>query len=298
MDRSLCIERALICISILLTPTRLLMQDLKVLLGCSITADQARTPSTISSLPKAPIMLQYSYIYARRQRSVLLNQSTLQHQSCSRIPSKPHCEHPHQGNQSHDQTEILCQTIHSVHMDIPPKYEANEEEAATVARSQQIWSTMWQPTENPSAQSPPPTTIKSADKPFRVALIMTRTSETYALQPSKRLKVKCGSVMMRRDTSEAEFRRLLWECIYDTFELRGWRRAPRTDAELASGKKYATPDEWRKTIESLVKERDAGQDPVLRISFSWKNGKRVNLEAESKLSFSLKRMLDRVVGRW
>jgi len=190
-------------------------------------------------------------------------------------------------------------------MDIPPKYEANEDEAAAAARMQQIFSTLWQqPTGKPSAQGPPPTTtIKSSDKSFRVALIMTRTSETYinskgALQPSKRLKVKCGSVMMPCDTTEAEFRRLLWECVYDTFELRGWTRAPRTDAELASGKKYATPDEWRKIIERLVKEKDAGQDPVLRISFSWKNGKRVKLEKESKVLFELKRMLDRVLGRW
>ena len=187
-------------------------------------------------------------------------------------------------------------------MDVPPKYEANEEAAAAAAWSQQAWSTERRPTDQPSAQNQPTTTIKPSDKPFRVALIMSRNSETYidskgALQPSKRLKVKCGTVKIRRDTTEAEFRRLMWECIYDTFKLRGWTRAPRTDAELASGKKYATADEWRETIARLVEEKDAGQDPVLRLSFSWKKGKRVKLERESELSFSLKLALDRVFRR-
>ncbi|GAB7335953.1 hypothetical protein MBLNU13_g08197t1 [Cladosporium sp. NU13] len=132
---------------------------------------------------------------------------------------------------------------------------------------------------------------------------MSRTSNAYidskgALQPSKLLKIKCGSVMIRRDTTEAEFRRLLWECVYDTFELRGWTSAPRTDAELASGKKYATADEWRAVIARLVEDKDSGRDPVLRFSFSWKKGRRVKLEGESELSFSLKLLLGQLFGRW
>lgn len=187
-------------------------------------------------------------------------------------------------------------------MDVPPKYEANEEAAAAAAWSQQAWSTERRPTDQPSAQNQPTTTIKPSDKPFRVALIMSRNSETYidskgALQTSKVLKVKCGSIMIRRDTTEIELRRLMWDCIYDTFELHGWTRAPRTDAELASGKVYATGDEWRAMMAQLIEEKDAGQEPVLRLSFSWKNGKRVKLERESELSFSLKSALDRVSRR-
>lgn len=268
------------------------MRNLKMLIDCSITADQELTLATMSSLPKAPIMLPYSYIPSHAVRDLwhfFVPHDNIK--SCNRIVSKSHCEHPHQVNQPCDQTDILCQPTHSADLDIPPKYEANEVDA-----------TEQRPTEKLSAQSCSSTTIMPADKPFRVALIMTRISETYidskgALQPFKRLKVNCGSVMVRRDTTEAEFRRLLWECIYDTFELHGWTRAPRTDAELASGKKYATGDEWMETIESLVKEKDGGQDPVLRISFPWKNGKRVKLAAESKLSFSLKRTFDRILGR-
>lgn len=186
-------------------------------------------------------------------------------------------------------------------MDIPPKYEAGEEAAAAVACLQQTRPTE-RPSEKSSAQTLPPAIIKSSNKPFRVVLVMSRMTESYidskgALQPSKRLKVKCGSIMICRKTTETEFRRLMWECIYDTFKLRGWTRAPRTDAELASGKKYATADEWRETIARLVEEKDAGQHPVLRISFSFKTGERVKLETESKLSFPLKRLLDRVFGR-
>ena len=51
-----------------------------------------------------------------------------------------------------------------------------------------------------------------------------------ALQPSKLIKVKCGSIMVRRDMTGVELKRLMWECIYDTFKLRGWKCAPRTDA--------------------------------------------------------------------
>jgi hypothetical protein len=215
--------------------------------------------------------------------------------------SKSHREHHHQGTQSFDQTDILHQPIHSVHMDIPPKYEAGEEAAAAVACLQQT-RPIERPTEKSSAQTLPPAIIKSSNKPFRVTLVMTRTSESYidskgALQPPKRLKVKCGSIMICRNTTETEFRRLMWECVYDTFKLRSWTRAPRTDAELASGKKYATADEWRETIARLVEDRDARQDPVQKISFTFKKGKRVKLEAESELSFSLKRLLDRVMGR-
>jgi hypothetical protein len=187
-------------------------------------------------------------------------------------------------------------------MDIPPKYEANEGEAAALTRLQQTWSTERQPAEQSSAQRMSTSISKPSDIPFRVALVISRHSEAYidskgALQPSKLLKAKCGSIMIRRDTTEAEFRHLLWECIYDTFELRGWTRAPRTDAELASGKRYATGDEWRTTIARLAGERDAGQNPVVKLSFSWKNGQRVKLEKESQLSFSLKRLLDRMIGR-
>jgi hypothetical protein len=184
-------------------------------------------------------------------------------------------------------------------MDIPPKYESKEEEAAKWALLQSI---VRPPTAKPSAQGRPSTIKKPSSKPFRVALVMSRMSESYidskdALQPSKRLKVRCGSTMICRDTTETKFRRLMWECIYDTFKLRGWTRAPRTDAELASGKKYATADEWTATIAHLMEEKDAGQHPVQRISFSFKKGERVKLETESKLSFSLKRLLDRVFGR-
>lgn len=188
-------------------------------------------------------------------------------------------------------------------MDTPPKYEANVEAAAANALFQQSWFPERQPFQQTSAQIRSSTTIRTSDQPFRVALIMSRASNAYidskgALQPSKLLKIKCGSVMIRRDTTEAEFTKLLWECVYDTFKLRGWTSAPRTDAELASGRKYATADEWRAVIALLVKEKDSGQDPVLRFSFSWKKGKRVMLEAESELSFSLKSMLGRVFGRW
>lgn len=184
-------------------------------------------------------------------------------------------------------------------MDTPPEYESREEVAAKVAHFESL---IFPPTEKSSAQGWLSIIEKPSNKPFRVALVMSRMSESYidskgALQPSKRLKVKCGTVKIRRDTTEAEFRRLMWECIYDTFKLRGWTRAPRTDAELASGKKYATADEWRETIARLVEEKDAGQHPVLRISFSFKTGERVKLETESKLSFSLKRLLDRVFRR-
>lgn len=184
-------------------------------------------------------------------------------------------------------------------MDNPPKYESKEEEAAKRA----LWqSNFWPPIEKSSAQARPSNIKKPSDKNFRVALVMSRMTESYvdskgALQPSKRLKVKCGSILICRETTETEFRRLMWECIYDSFKLRWWTRAPRTDAELASGKKYATADEWRATIAHLVEEKDAGQHPVQRISFSFKNGGRVKLETESKLSFSLKQLLDRVMGR-
>ena len=184
-------------------------------------------------------------------------------------------------------------------MDNPPKYEASEEAAVALALFQQTWFPERQPSQQASSQSQPSTTIR--DRPFRVALIMSRVTNAYidskgALQPSKLIKVKCGSVAVRRDTTEAEFRRLLWECVYDTFELRGWTRAPRTDAELASGKNYGTADEWRAIIARLVREKNAGQDPVLRFSFSWKKGKRVKLEGESELSFSVKSLLGRVFG--
>ena len=186
-------------------------------------------------------------------------------------------------------------------MDIPPKYEAGEEAAAAVACLQQTRPTE-RPSEKSSAQTLPPAIIKSSNKPFRVVLVMSRMTESYidskgALQPSKRLKVKCGSIMICRKTTETEFRRLMWECIYDTFNLRGWTRAPCTDAELASGKKYATPDEWTAMIAHLVEDKDAGQTPILRISFAFKKGKRVKLETESELSFSMKQLLGRVFGQ-
>ena len=188
-------------------------------------------------------------------------------------------------------------------MDSPPKYECNEDvAAAAMATLQHLWSTERQQIQQTSAQSPPSTTIRSSDQPFRVALIMSRVSNAYidskgALHSSKPLKVKCGSVTIRHDTTEAEFRQLLWECIYDTFGFRGWMSAPRTDAELASGKKFATADEWAAVIARLAKEKDTGQDPVLRFSFSWKKWERVKSEAGSELSFSLKSLLSRVSGR-
>lgn len=186
-------------------------------------------------------------------------------------------------------------------MDNLPKYEANEEAVAALALFQLTWFPERQPIRQTSAQSQPSTTSRSPDQSFRVALIMSRVTNAYidskgALQPSKLIKVKCGSVAIRHDTTEAEFRRLLWECVYDTFELRGWTRAPRTDAELASGKNYGTADEWRAIIAGLVKEKNAGQDPVLRFSFSWKKGKKVKLEGESELSFAVKSFLGRVFG--
>ena len=189
-------------------------------------------------------------------------------------------------------------------MDSPPKYEPNEDvAAAAMATLQHLWSTERQQIQRTPAQSAgPSTTIRSSDQPFRVALIMSRVSNAYidskgALHSSKLLKVKCGSVTIRHDTTEAEFRQLLWERVYDTFEFRGWTSAPRTDAELASGKKFATADEWKAVIARLAKEKDTGQDPVLRFSFSWKKGERVKSEAENGLSFSLKSLLSRVFGR-
>lgn len=178
-------------------------------------------------------------------------------------------------------------------MEVPPKYEYKEAKAAKWALLQSI---PWPPTEVSSAQGRPSTIKKPSSKPFRAALVMSCTSESYndskgALQPSKRLKVKCGSTMIYRNTTETGFRRLIWECIYDTFKPHGWIR---TDAKLASGKKFATADEWEATIAHLV-EKDAGQHPFLRFSFSFQNGERVKLETESKLSFSLKQMFDRVM---
>ena len=58
-------------ISIQLASTHLLMHDFKVLLDCSITADQAFPLATKSSLPKAPIMFLHSFSYHQSLRGPL-----------------------------------------------------------------------------------------------------------------------------------------------------------------------------------------------------------------------------------
>lgn len=185
-------------------------------------------------------------------------------------------------------------------MDDPPDY--NVAEAAAVATIlQQMRSTGQIPTEQHTGQTQT-SAVKSDDQPFRVALIMFRVSNPYidsrgVRHSSKILKVKCGSIMIHRNMSREDFGQLQRQCVYDTYKLRGWKCAPRTDAELAAGRKYVTGDDWKAAISRLADEKDAGKDPVYKLSFSWKHGERVKLETESELSFSLKRLLDHLLMR-
>jgi hypothetical protein len=159
------------------------------------------------------------------------------------------------------------------------------------------------PPDYKSAQSAAARGIKHDDKPFRVALVMCRASNAYVdsrgdVQPARLLKVKCGSIMMSRSTTEKEFRRLQWECIYKVYNLHAWKEAPLTDAELASGSKNVAAKQLRSSISHLAAEKDKGIDPVYHLTFVFKKGERVKMETESQLSFTVKRMLDLVFRRW
>jgi hypothetical protein len=160
-------------------------------------------------------------------------------------------------------------------MDDPPDY--NSAQATAVAKKlQQVWSTTQRPTELPSAQSRP-SIVESDDEPFRVALVMFQVSHAYVdsrgvVQPSRLLKVKYGTIIISRNTTEAEFTQRQEECIDKTYKFHAWKCAPRT-------------------------EKDKGMDPVYRFTFSSKKGKRVKTETESQLSFTMKRMFDFVFRR-
>jgi hypothetical protein len=185
-------------------------------------------------------------------------------------------------------------------MDDPPDY--NSAQATAVAKKlQQVWSTTQRPTELPSAQSRP-SIVESDDEPFRVALVMFQVSHAYVdsrgvVQPSRLLKVKYGTIIISRNTTEAEFTQRQEECIDKTYKFHAWKCAPRTDAGLASRTKCATAKQLRSEISRLVNEKDKGMDPVYRFTFSSKKGKRVKTETESQLSFTMKRMFDFVFRR-
>jgi len=113
------------------------------------------------------------------------------------------------------------------------------------------------------------------------AVPATPTSTPEAsCSPPRLLKVKCGSIMMSRSTTEKEFRRLQWECIYKAYNLHAWKEAPLTDAELASGSKNVTPKQLRASISRLADEKDKGIDPVYHLTFVFKKGERLRTETE------------------
>lgn len=195
-------------------------------------------------------------------------------------------------------TNILSQTMRSAKLGNPPQYSVSEEEAAAVAYLQQMSCIQQKPTEQCQ-----PYIVKPSDQPFRVVLVMARVTAAYidsfgVKQPSKLIKVKCGSIMIRRDTTAEEFEQLQGECMYDAFKLHGWTCAPRTDAEWASGHELATDEDLREHVARLADAKDAGQDPIHKVSFSWSKGERVKLKTESELLFSLKLLLDRVFWFW
>lgn len=66
---------------------------------------------------------------------------------------------------------------------------------------------------------------------------------------------------------------------------------------MAAGTTYVTVEDWKAAIARLADEKDAGKDPVYRLSFSWTNGERVRTGRNSELSFSMKLLLDRLLMR-
>jgi hypothetical protein len=178
-------------------------------------------------------------------------------------------------------------------MDAPPTYTAYATVQSPFADTETI-------TEKPDASSIPTST---ADKvPFPVGLIMQRLRPAFVdskgkLHREKTLKIKYTKIMIHADTDPEEFTFQDWECIYDTFGLRGYERARRTKGEKAAGARYYKDKAWVKKVAGLVADHEAGLYPSYCLSFSFTKGQRVKLENESDLSFSLKKLLGRVLLR-
>jgi hypothetical protein len=181
----------------------------------------------------------------------------------------------------------------SIAMDAPPTYSAHANVQSPFANTETI-------AEKPDTRSTPTST---ADKePFTVGVIMERVSPAFInpkgkLQPQKVLKVKVSSIQIHADMSAEEFTRQNWDCFNDNFGLHGWKKARRTKSEKAAGATYYPDEAWVRKIADMVTDYEAGMDPVYCVTFSFTKGQREKLENESGMSFSLKKLLDRVLLR-
>jgi hypothetical protein len=181
----------------------------------------------------------------------------------------------------------------SVAMDAPPTYSAHAIVQSPFADTETI-------TEKPNTRS---TLTSTADKePFTVGIVMERVSPASIdskgkLQPQKVLKVKVSSIQIHADMTAEEFTRQNWDCFNENFGLHGWKKARRTKGEKSAGATYYPDEAWVRKIADMVADHEAGMDPVYCVTFSFTKGQRVKWENESELSFSLKKLLDRVLLR-
>jgi hypothetical protein len=181
----------------------------------------------------------------------------------------------------------------STTMDGPPTYSAFAHVQSPFADTETF-------TEKLETVSTPAST---ADKEFFPAgLIMKRVRPAFIdskgkLQPKKVLKLKATAITIHADMTPEEITRETWECIYKAFVLRGWERARCTKGEKAAGVSYYKDEAWVKKVADLVADHEAGMDLFYCVTFSFTKGPRVKLEKESELSFSLKKLLDRLLLR-
>jgi hypothetical protein len=147
------------------------------------------------------------------------------------------------------------------------------------------------------------TLTSTADKkPFPVGLILQRLRPAFIdskgkFHREKMIDIKPTRIMIHADMDPEDFTFQNWKCIYDTFGLRGYEKARPTKGEKAAGARYYKDEAWVKKVAGLVADHEAGLDPFYCLSFSFTRGQRVMLENETKLSFSLKKLLDRVLFR-
>jgi hypothetical protein len=130
----------------------------------------------------------------------------------------------------------------------------------------------------------------SREDGFRAALIFTHVAPASVdseglLQPAKALKTVCTSVIMHRDLTAYEFHALLWQKIHQNFEVHGWTRRLRNDAELSAATSILTVVELRAAITRMALEYDAGRDPVETLTFTFLKGEGVRLEMEHSMAF-------------